>query len=194
MTTKPTTKEAAKSKSADVGNDETVKLEKGKEQKVISVEEIKQPRVYKEDDMIMCRSITGGKLINIGAKSESRYVFANRDYTCEVEVRDLNSLKAKKSKYLYEPLFVIEDEEFLEQPRWKDIKNMYETAKSADIDKLLSLSNTEFRNMLEELPKGYAEALVEEVATRIHNDEFDSLQKIKAIDEICGKDLRCLLQ
>lgn len=154
----------------------------------------KEPKVYSDDDLIVCRSITRGELILIGKKSRNRYVFSNYDDTCEIEVRDLNASRASKSMYLFDPLFVIEDEEFISQPKWKEIKEMYEKTMSSDINMILERPLREFKSLLTTLPKGYRDALCTEVSTRIRNDEFDSIQKIKAIDEICGTDLYCLIR
>lgn len=148
---------------------------------------------YKEDDSILCKSITGGELILIGSKSGEKYIWSNRDDVCEVMVKDLNSLKAKKSNYLYKPLFIIVDDEFMEQPRWADLKKMYDNSILEDINELLNMPLADFKRTLSSLPEGYKRVLCDEAATRIHSNEFDSLNKIKAIDEICGTDLRCLI-
>lgn len=153
-----------------------------------------EPKVYADDDLIVCRSITRGELILIGKKSKNRYVFSNYDDTCEIEVRDLNASRASKSMYLFDPLFVIEDEEFISQPKWKEIKAMYDETMASDINEILERPLREFKVLLNRLPKGYKSALCDEVATRIRNEEFDSIQKIKAIDEICGTDLYCLIK
>ena len=159
----------------------------------VSAEESKS-RVYADDDLIVCRSITRGELILVGKKSKNRYVFSNYDDTCEIEVRDLNASRASKSVYLFDPLFVIEDEEFISQPKWKELKSMYDETMASDINEVLERPLREFKILLNKLPKGYKTALCDEVATRIRNDEFDSIQKIKAIDEVCGTDLYCLIR
>lgn len=165
---------------------------------VVSVvkETVEEPksRVYADDDLIVCRSITRGELILVGKKSKNRYVFSNYDDTCEIEVRDLNASRASKSVYLFDPLFVIEDEEFISQPKWKELKSMYDETMVSDINEVLERPLREFKVLLNKLPKGYKSALCDEVATRIRNDEFDSIQKIKAIDEVCGTDLYCLIR
>lgn len=153
----------------------------------------KEVKTFKEDEGILCRSITRGELIYIGKKSNTKYIFSNHDDTCEIEVRDLNSLKASKSAYLYNPLFVIEDEEFLSQPKWKDIKEMYDRTVANDINEIIDKPIGQFKQIVSRLNKGYKDALASEVATRIHENNFDSLSKIKAIDEICGTDLYCLI-
>lgn len=154
----------------------------------------KTASVYNEDDLILCQSITRGELIYIGAKSGNRYVFADHGDTCEIEVRDLNALRASKSQYLYAPLFFIMDDEFVSQPNYKEINSLYDILRKHDIDEMIDMPLAEFKTTLASLPAGLKTALEEEVATRIHNDEFDSLSKIKAIDEICGTDLRCMIE
>lgn len=184
---KTTTNTKQKEEMVDEIQEEVVVEQK--EEKV----EVKEPRVFKEDEGILCRSITRGELIHIGKKSSNRYIFSNHGDTCEIEVRDLNSLKASKSVYLYDPLFVIEDEEFLEQPKWKDVKTMYDHAIANDVDEILMKTNDEFEFILANLQKGYKDAVAREVATRIINNDFDSLGKIKIVDKICGTDLMCMI-
>lgn len=191
----------SKKTTAKKAAEEKVEIIETQEEKVevAPVQEVapapkKEPKVYSDDDLIECRSITRGELILIGKKSKNRYVFSNYDDTCEIEVRDLNASRASKSMYLFDPLFVIEDEEFISQPKWKEIKEMYEKTMDSDINALLEKPLREFKVLLTTLPKGYKDALCTEVSTRIRNDEFDSIQKIKAIDEICGTDLYCLIR
>ena len=133
-------------------------------------------------------------MIYIGSKSGNRYSFANHGDTCEIEVRDLNALRASRSQYLYEPLFIIMDDDFLAQPRYKDINELYDVLRKHDIEEIINMPLGDFRAALTSLPDGFKKALEDEVATRIHNNEFDSLNKIKAIDEICGTDLRCMIE
>lgn len=174
-------------KTEDVSNEEV------KDTETVVEEEKKVIKTYRDEDLIQCRSITRGYLSYIGKKSGEMYVFANYDDTCEIEVRDLNALRASKSQYLYAPLFVIEDEDFISQPRWKDLKDLYDKFIMEDVNEIIERPLSEFKSILSKLPKGYQTALYSEVATRIHSGEFDSLNKIKAIDEICGTDLYCLI-
>lgn len=181
-----TTKQTKITKTSKTSKNNAVLEETKKEIK-------KDVKTFKEDEGILCKSITRGELIYIGKKSNTKYIFSNYDDTCEIEVRDLNSLKSSKSAYLYDPLFVIEDEEFLSQPKWKDIREMYDQAVANDINEIIDKPIGQFKQIISQLNKGYKEALAREVATRIHEDNFDSLSKIKAIDEICGTDLYCLI-
>lgn len=188
-----TTKKVVEEKVESVADSEVITEEiPVREEVVTATVEKSAPKNYSDEDLIECRSITRGELILIGKKSKNKYVFANYDDTCEIEVGDLNALRASKSAYLYDPLFVIEDDKFVSQPKWKDIKKMYDENIANDINVILEKPLGEFKNILKNLPKGYKDALCDEVATRIRNDEFDSIKKIKAIDDICGTELNIL--
>lgn len=154
-----------------------------------TTEEKKKPRVFKQSDPILCRSVTPGWL-GVPGKSGMYYVFANYGDEAEIEYGDLFALKNAHSRYLYDPLFVIEDDELLENTRWKDVSEFYSDKVYGmdDINIVLNKPNTSFKSTLKTLPKGLLKAVTVEVAKRIENGTFDSLKKIKILDEVCGTD------
>ena len=89
---------------------------------------------YKSDDLIPCRSMTKGELVYIGKKSGEVYTWEDYGDITEVEYQDLLGLRAKKSPFIFDTLFVIEDEELLEDPKWKDVKALYEKIYSEDVE------------------------------------------------------------
>lgn len=152
-----------------------------------------EPRQFNQNDLVLCRSVTAGWL-GVSGKSGQYYVFENFGDECEIEYQDLFALKSRRSNYIYAPLFVIEDEELLENPRWKDVAQFYdEKVFSEDIDEVLNLPVSSFKKALEALPKGLAKALQVKVAEKIEDGSFDSLSKIKIIDEVYGTDFRNIL-
>ena len=155
---------------------------------------VKTPRQFNQHDLILCRSVTAGWL-GCGGKSGQYYIFENFGDQCEVEYQDLFALKQRRSPYLYSPLFVIEDEELLENPRWADIQKFYseKVYTMDDINEVLNLPVNSFEAALKALPKGLSKSLQVEVSKRIEDGTFDSLKKIKIIDEVCGTDFRSIL-
>lgn len=152
-----------------------------------------QPRQFNQNDLILCRSVTAGWL-GVSGKSGQYYVFENFGDECEIEYQDLFALKSRHSQYIYAPLFIIEDEELLGNPRWKDIATFYdEEVFNQDVDEILNLPASNFENALRQLPKGLAKTLQVKVAEKIENGTFDSLKKIKMIDEVYGTDFRSVL-
>lgn len=157
---------------------------------VKTVEQKKTVRKFEPNDLITVRSVTQGELLLPGRKSQILYHWSAYGDITEIEYQDLYSLKSSRSQYVYGPLFVIEDEELLADPRWKDIKAIYDKMYSnEDIGAILRLPIAKFKSALKQAPKGFLNAIKIEVATKIENGTFDSIQKIKAMDETCGTDL-----
>ena len=158
------------------------------------VEVKKQPRQFNQNDLILCRSVTAGWL-GVSGKSGQYYVFENFGDECEIEYQDLFALKSRHSNYIYAPHFVIEDEELLENPRWTDVAKFYDEKVYTleDVDEVLNLPVNNFKKALTQLPRGLAKSLQVKVAEKIEDGSFDSIKKIKIIDEVFGTDFHSIL-
>lgn len=151
----------------------------------------KTPRKFAQDDMIVCKSVTYGELLLPGKKSKLLYTWANYNDTTEVEFQDLQALRSTRSQYLNDPKFVIEDEELLAQ--WPEFKKLYDKVATIDIDKLFELPNNQFRAKLNNLPVGFRDSIKNVASAKIMDGSFDSLSKIKIMDEVLGTELRLLI-
>lgn len=160
---------------------------------VAETPEAKKSKKYEATELIQVRSITQGELILLGKKSGTLYRWSGFGDISEVEYQDLYSLKAVKSRFLYDPLFIIEDEEMLEDARWKDLKDVYDKMYNEDLDSVLNLPANQLERVLSQMPKGFQQAVRVEVASRIDAGTFDSVNKIKAVDRVCGSDLMLLI-
>ena len=108
---KKTTTSATKAKTeAVVAEEEKVEVETKPVKPAV--------KKYDQQDLIPCRSVTQGMLLMTGKQSRITYRWAAYGDIVLVEYRDLYSLKSSRSQYLYDPLFVIEEEELLADPRW----------------------------------------------------------------------------
>lgn len=172
--------------------DEVAEKPKKPTTKKVVVEE-KPIRQFNQNDPILCRSVTAGWL-GVSGKSGQYYVFENFGDECEIEYQDLFALKSRHSQYIYAPLFVIEDDELLENPRWSDVLKFYdEEVFNQDVEEILNLPVNSFENALKQLPKGLAKTVQVKVAEKIENGTFDSLKKIKIVDNVFGTDFRSIL-
>ena len=142
--------------------------------------EAKPVKVYDQHDLILCRSL---------------YVWHNTGDLCEVEYGDLWAAKASRSQYLYSPHFIIEDEELLEQPRWKDLKTFYDEKIYGldNVDAILNVPTNQIRRVLEKLADGMKRAVAVRATILAESGELDSIKKIKIIDEVCGTDILSIL-
>lgn len=150
-----------------------------------------EPRKFDNADVISCRSITAGELILNGAKSGSKYVWSNDGDYCEVEYRDLVNLVRSGSAYVNAPLFIIEDEDFLNE--FPKVREVYEALYSInDLKDILRLPVNQMKSTINSLPEGAKKSLQNLASTMISNGQLDSLNKIKAIDEIFDTKLEVL--
>ena len=84
---------------------------------------------------------------------------------------------------VYKPRFIIQDEEFVAQH--KDLKELYDSLYSIkDLKDILNLPVAQMRKAIEELPEGAFESIKGVAASMIHNGQYDSVKKIKVLDEI----------
>lgn len=164
---------------------------KNTEREAVKVSMTKEQRKFNADDEIMCKSITAGELIHIG-KSGTNYSWMDAGHTIAVRYDDIISMKFARSKNIYEPRFIIEDDDLLNDPRFADVKELYTKIFSADVEEILNLPNDDFAVVLAKAPKGLKDAVKVTVATRFENGEFDSLQKVQLVEELCGAEILAL--
>lgn len=156
-------------------------------------EQPKQIKQYSGDELIPCKSMTRGELIYIGNKTGEVYKWSDYGDITEVEYQDLLGLRAKKSDFIYKAMFIIIDDEVLEDHKWSDVKALYERIYSDDIQTLIDMPIEQFKSIFPNQPDGIKNAMVVEVGTQMENGTFDSIQKIKFIDEVCKTDLSSML-
>ena len=145
----------------------------------------KQNKKFAAGDLITCRSVTNGKLVLAGAKSKLNYTWANYGDTTEVEFQDLQALYSTKSKFIFAPLFIIEDEDLVDN--WKSaIGSLYDKLYTSDFEAMFKLTPAQLKSKLKALPDGIKDSVKSMAAEKINNGELDSVARIKVIDEVFG--------
>lgn len=174
--------------------EETVVEEKVETPKKKSKAIVKEDTItYKDDDMIPCKSVTSGGLSFIGF-SGTKYRFADYGMVEYISYGDLKreAQSVNPLNYLYYPRFVVIDPVFVEKfPKLEDFYNQF-YMKDGEFDKILDLPKERMIEEIAKLPKGCKESLKGIVATRLANGTLDSVQKVKALDEIFGTKLLSL--
>lgn len=151
----------------------------------VTVPAPKQNKKFAAGDLITCRSVTNGKLVLAGAKSKLNYTWANYGDPTEVEFQDLQALYSTKSKFIFAPLFIIEDEDLVEN--WKSaIGSLYDKLYTADFEAMFKLTPAQLKSKLKALPDGIKDSVKSMAAEKINNGELDSVARIKVIDEVFG--------
>ena len=164
-------------------NNDVSKNEK-KEEEVLKTNDSSTKKEFGQEDLILCRSMVSGQLFVDGVRSGLLYTFADYNDTCEIEYRDLIYLvRSYKDKTIYEPRIIIEDEDFIaENPKLAELyESMYTRG---DLMEIINLPIPQMVDTINALPMGCKNALKGITATMIDNGQLDSIQKIKALDEI----------
>ncbi len=146
---------------------------------------------FKQDEGILCRSITVGGLWLDGMKSKNVYRWVEYGDEVEVEYRDLAAMARSRSSYLFKPMFIILDDEFIKEfPQLNDFYNNQYT--TGDLKDVLDLPITKMIAAIKTLPSGAVESLKNIASTQVANGQLDSVKKIKALDELFGTELNLL--
>ena len=140
------------------------------------------------NELILCRSVRFGELRLIGPKTRMPYSWANEGDVREVEYQDLVSWRALHSRYLFDPMIIIEDEDIVEE--WKaDLGDLYDELQSIDIKAMFRLPHRNFVAQLKKLPAGMKTTVQNMAYSMIQDGTLYDLRTIKAIDEILGTEL-----
>lgn len=145
------------------------------------------------NELILCRSVRFGELRLIGPKTHMPYSWANEGDVREVEFQDLVSWRALHSRYLFDPMIIIEDEDVVEE--WKaDLGELYDELQSVDIKAMFKLPHRNFVAQLKKLPTGMKTTVQNMAYSMIQDGTLYDLRTIKAIDEILGTELIMMIK
>lgn len=142
---------------------------------------------YSPDDLIECRSVTGGELILIGDKSKLQYTWSDYGDTAWVEYQDLQALQSRRSGFLTKPRFIIEDENLVEQ--WGSmLKPIYDKINTQTIEDFFELPLNKFKAQLKIIPEGLKDAIKTKAVQMIQDEELYDIRKVREIDVAWGTD------
>ena len=148
----------------------------------------KSAKGFKDTDMIPCVSVTSGKLIVVGQRSNNKYTWNGIGEVEQLEYRDLVAMVHAHSPLVFKPRFIIQNDEFLN--KFDNIKNFYGSLYTPDdIRKVLDLPADRMKDAINKMPVGAKDALKGIAITMIEQGTLDSIQRIKVIDEIFGTEM-----
>ena len=167
--------------------EETVETEVVEQEVKPAPKKVNKPK-HDPNELILCRSVRFGELRLIGPKTRMPYSWANEGDVREVEYQDLVSWRALHSRYLFEPMIIIEDEELCEE--WKaDLGELYNGINQIDIKEMFKLPQRQFVSQLKKLPAGMKSTVQNMAYAMIQDGSLYDLRTIRAIDEILGTEL-----
>lgn len=140
-------------------------------------------KTYDKEDMIPCKSITNGKLLVTGDKTGILYKWAGYGDVEDIEYQDLIFMVRSKKPSVYRPRFIIQDADFVAQN--KDLKSLYDSLYTTrDLKEILNLPVSQMKKAISDLPDGAKDALKGIAASAIISGNYDSVARIKLLDEI----------
>lgn len=190
-TTKPKTNTAEK--TAEVKTEETVVVEETKPVVEKKVEKKVEQKVFDPSDGILCRSVTQGGLFMPGAKTHMVYEWVEYGDETQVEYADLAAAVRTKSSYVFGPMFIVEDDDFIRE--FPQLKKFYtENYSISDLEGILQMPLDKMSEEITTLPKTAIESLKVLAASSISDGTLDSVAKIKTLDELFGTNLSILAE
>ena len=152
------------------------------------VETKPEKKVFEPNEGVICRSVTHGKLFVNGVKTGMKYMFLDYDDEVEIEYRDLVGLVRARDKAVYNPRFIIMDEDFIAE--YPTLQKFYkEHFSTTNLGEILEMPNGQMVEAIAKLPKSAVDSLKAIAVNQIMSGEIDSVRKIKALDEAFNTDL-----
>lgn len=148
-------------------------------------------KVFQPSEGIHCRSVVQGGLFMDGTKTQMTYRWVDYGDVVEVEYRDLVAEVRTHSPFVFNPFFIIDDDDFINE--FPQLKQFYTQAYSMrELRDILNLPVNEMVAKMKELPKGAIESLKTIASSQVSSGRLDSVKKIKALDDFFGTDLNLL--
>lgn len=171
-----------KDKSAEEVVKEAEEVQEVVEEKVVPTE---QPREFQKDDLIEVKSVFAGSCTLVGRRSGNVYVWEKLGEIQYVEYQDLLAeITNRYSKYIYEPLLLIEDEDVINKnPKLKDLYDAMIDVEDIE-DSLLNDSVEELRSILITLPSGLKETVKSVASTLMQDGALYDVRKIRLLDDL----------
>ena len=143
------------------------------------------------DEYITCKSVTPWKLVDVSVDKNVVYVWDYFGAEEDVMYRDLQSWR--KKDIITAPQIIIEDDDIREA--WKqDMTETYKVLIGVEYpEELFDMDDAEFTEFLRNASPTIKEVIKVTAIGMIHAENYPSLSKILAIDEVLNTDLRDFL-
>ena len=147
---------------------------------------------YNPEDEILCKSVCFGLLEYMSKKDGLLYRWEDFGDIVPVRYSDLLALKTSRSKFLYQPWFIILDEELVDIWKLREINKYFD--KISDIEDFLIDSDVKFiKKQLTSAPDGYKDLVIQTAGRLLRENRLDSIAKLRVIDDLLNTKLSLLI-
>ena len=172
---------------------ETVETVEAKEIPVNIETSKKAIKKFNPDDMILCQSICVGQTFVKGFKSGTIYTFEALGAEEYIEYRDLVAAVRSKDSILFKPFIIVLDDDFINEQ--KTLKSFYENMYTPeDFEEFFRLNPNQMVEALNNMPVGIRETIKSMAVGKIQDGVFDSVARIKALDDYFGTKMMLLTE
>lgn len=171
---------------------EETKIEEKEETVEDALAEIKKEPVKKRKELdrhmlVPVASFVVGTLIYKSDRTGAMYVFKEFGAEDEIELFELQAMRSAYPKYLTAPWLVILDDEVVEYLKLTELYS--KIVKPEQLERFLKLKPHKIKSVLENAPKGFKDTVLSKVQILIKDNKFDSLERIRVIEEVMGIEL-----
>ena len=153
----------------------------------------KSVKKFNPDDMILCQSICVGQTFVKGFKSGTIYTFEALGAEEYIEYRDLVAAVRSKDNIIFKPFIIVLDEDFINEQ--KTLKTFYENMYTPeDFEEFFKLRPNQMVEALNNMPIGVRETIKSMAVGKIQDGVFDSVARIKALDDYFGTKMMLLTE
>ena len=153
----------------------------------------KSVKKFNPDDMILCQSICVGQTFVRGIKRGTIYTFEALGAEEYIEYRDLVAAVRSKDNIIFKPFIIVLDEDFINEQ--KTLKTFYENMYTPeDFEEFFKLRPNQMVEALNNMPVGVRETIKSMAVGKIQDGVFDSVARIKALDDYFGTKMMLLTE
>lgn len=172
---------------------ESVEVEETVEEKTPMVTSKKTVKKFNPDDLILCQSMCVGQTFVKGFKSGIIYTFEALGAEEYIEYRDLVAAIRSKDSIIFKPFIIVLDEDFINEQ--KALKTFYDNMYTPeDFEEFFKLRPNQMIEALNNMPVGVRDTIKSMAVGRIQDGTFDSVARIKALDDYFGTKMMLLTE
>lgn len=172
---------------------ESVEAEETVEEKAPMVTSKKTVKKFNPDDLILCQSMCVGQTFVKGFKSGTIYTFEALGAEEYIEYRDLVAAVRSKDNIIFKPFIIVLDEDFINEQ--KTLKTFYDNMYTPeDFEEFFKLRPNQMVEALNNMPIGVRDTIKSMAVGRIQDGTFDSVTRIKALDDYFGTKMMLLTE
>lgn len=138
-------------------------------------------------EQIPVMNCTNGKLIYISKKTGAEFVWTDYGDVEYLEMQELISMRSGSKDFLSFPYIIVLDDNAV---NYLGLTKMYENLTNLEnIEDIFELRINDFKEIVDNAPKGLIHTIVTKARQMHDNGELDSISKIKYLNEKFGTDI-----